>query len=327
MERNHFLNLLKCFACMAIVFIHVRFPGDVGTIIAYMSSWAVPLFMMISGYYAFGCGEHVIKRRLIKFVRILGFGLIVFTILNASIAYKDQCLEAWLKEALSLFSLVKLLVFCSIKDALPLWYMVAMIETYLFWWVIVRKKGENNLVKYTWILFVLSVLTDITVQTFGIRSEYSVLFFFKALPWFMLGYMLKRDSSSFLDRFRNGQLCSWILTVEFVCLLLVSLNLPLCALIGGLFSAMAAPSLMLLCVRNESLKVPRFFSYTGDKLSLFIYIFHVPISKLIHYTVVHGGMDTIGIYEWIHPIVTILESILVSICFVKIIKISKVTPE
>ena len=311
MERNHYLNLLKCMACVAVVLIHVRFPGEVGTVLAYLSSWAVPLFMMISGYFAFDCDENTIRRRLIRMVRILVFGWVVFMVVNILFAWKDHYLMSWLKEAFGWTFPMKILVFCSIKGALPLWYLIAMTETYLLWWFVVRKNAENKAVKWTWLLFVLSVSADLAFLLLGVNSEFSILFVLKALPWFMLGYWLKSRTG----RWSLGRLWAWIAAGGLFSLLLVSVGEPLYVMIGSFFSAMTTPALLMLGMRNESHRVPRFLSFIGDKLSLYIYIFHVPVSRFLLLAAGKCGADVLGIYGWIHPFLTLIFTLALSSCW------------
>ena len=51
---NNKLNFLKCFACIGVVFIHITFPGRFGEIVRLGADYAVPVFFMIAGYYAWG---------------------------------------------------------------------------------------------------------------------------------------------------------------------------------------------------------------------------------------------------------------------------------
>lgn len=67
------LNLLKGFACIGVVFIHVSFPGVIGGIIKHASAYAVPIFFLIAGYYSFSKNLNTIKRKLIKIVKIFIF--------------------------------------------------------------------------------------------------------------------------------------------------------------------------------------------------------------------------------------------------------------
>lgn len=48
----------------------------------------------------------------------------------------------WLLSVFSVKSIIKLLVFCTVDFAIPLWYLIAMAETYVFWLIIVKHKKE-----------------------------------------------------------------------------------------------------------------------------------------------------------------------------------------
>ena len=54
-SRNNCINVLKLIACFGVVFIHVTFPGTMGQVVKFASTFGVPLFMMIAGYYSYGC--------------------------------------------------------------------------------------------------------------------------------------------------------------------------------------------------------------------------------------------------------------------------------
>lgn len=61
-KQQNVFNLIKGLACICVVFIHVRFPGIVGDVIWKLSQYAVPTFLMISGYFAYQKDEIVVKK-------------------------------------------------------------------------------------------------------------------------------------------------------------------------------------------------------------------------------------------------------------------------
>ncbi len=65
-KRNRCLNLLKGIACIGVVLINVQFPGMTGLVAEKVSRFAVPLFLMIAGFYAYGCDEYIVKKTLAK---------------------------------------------------------------------------------------------------------------------------------------------------------------------------------------------------------------------------------------------------------------------
>ena len=65
--RNARLNLLKGFACIGVVFIHVTFPGVFGQIIKDAAGFAVPVFFLTSGFYSyFDDNEKAIRKYKIR---------------------------------------------------------------------------------------------------------------------------------------------------------------------------------------------------------------------------------------------------------------------
>lgn len=52
-KRNSLLNFLKGCACIGVVFIHIPFPGLIGVVFQKSAQCAVPIFVMISGYFAY----------------------------------------------------------------------------------------------------------------------------------------------------------------------------------------------------------------------------------------------------------------------------------
>jgi surface polysaccharide O-acyltransferase-like enzyme len=75
-QKSDVLNLFKGLACISVVFVHVHFPGITGIVVhRSFSSFAVPLFLMIAGYFAFGKDESVIKRRFFKILKLILFGI------------------------------------------------------------------------------------------------------------------------------------------------------------------------------------------------------------------------------------------------------------
>lgn len=64
MEKNRFLDCIKGIGCILVVFMHIPFPGFFGEIVHETGQFAVPIFIMTSGFYAFGVTERKIRERL-----------------------------------------------------------------------------------------------------------------------------------------------------------------------------------------------------------------------------------------------------------------------
>ena len=144
-EKNDVLDLFKGLACISVVFVHVHFPGIVGIIVhRSFASFAVPLFLMVAGYFAFGKDEAVIKRRLFKILKIFLWSYAVFLVLHILFKIQQGVVAEWLSLNFNYTTPIKYIVFCTIDFAIPLWYLIAMVETYFVWYFVVKYKKERG---------------------------------------------------------------------------------------------------------------------------------------------------------------------------------------
>ena len=128
-KRNKSLNFFKGLGCLGVVLIHVKFPNIFGEIVSLLSQFAVPIFIMTSGYFIYNSDLKTIKRRLLKMINIFLISFIIYTAFYIIVHFKTGDLSYWLISILSLKSLIKLIFFCTIDYAIHLWYLIAMIET------------------------------------------------------------------------------------------------------------------------------------------------------------------------------------------------------
>lgn len=314
-KRNTMLNLLKGFACIGVVLIHVTFPGMIGEIIKFASAYAVPVFFLIAGYYAFGKNEDTIKRRLIKIVKIFIFAYFVFFIFNALIAFKNDEIMEWLASNYTIKELAKYVLFCTIGFAIPLWYLIAQIETYIFWYFTVKLKKENLIVRILPILFILQVILTSFCETNELAWFWKINFVTRSLTWFALGYYLHTVPEEKINKFSDK---------EIIACALIGLTIVIIPIAFGLkikFSSVGyipyATALFVMALKHAEKSICKPLEYLGDKLSLWVYIFHVPTSsviKMIMKRLVNNNTES-GAYLWIHPILTLLIVIVISYIF------------
>lgn len=311
-NRNNCLNILKCIACFGVVFIHVPFPGVFGVIIKYMSTFAVPLFFMIAGYYSYGCTEAKIFRRLIKIVKILIFAILCFLIWEIINQLKNHTLISWFIINFNWKMPIKFFVFCTIPWSIHLWYLIAMSETYLTWFIIVKHRLEHKAIRFCGCFLLLGAILDVIVESFGFKWLFKVNFLLRALPWFMLGYMIHKKYKSNIPEIKNSKLAliasiGWIITISVV-FFNIKINYNY---IGVLITA---PSLFILAIKNSNIKISKPIEYIAEKLSLFIYIFHPLVSSII-IIFMKNIININGIYTYFHPVITLFASIFVSLIF------------
>ena len=80
---------------------------------------------------------------------------------------------------------------------------------------------------------------------------------------------------------------------------------------GYLGIMITSVSIFCVGIKNPDVRIRKCLEYISVKLSLFIYIFHSLISKtvLMGFSFLRISVD--GVYQWVHPILTLF----LTICF------------
>lgn len=312
-QENLFLNFLKGLACMGVVFMHVTFPGIGGKVISLLAAYAVPLFFMIAGYYSYNKEETVISRRFKKILFIFIFGYLVFFLSSFALSFLKGESIVWLKENFNLFTPIKYIVFCTIDFAVPLWYLIAMAETYLFWRIIVKKEKTDLFSKWVVIaLFILQIFLIVFCDTKGLAWFWKTNFITRALPWFLAGYMICASKENLEKKFSNSKL---LLGAFIGCvIILLPTILKLKVDISSVGYIPLAISLFLLSTKYPETEVSKPIAYIGKNLSLFIYILHVPLSTFISIVlskIIRMDVES-NIYLISKPILTLVGTIILS---------------
>ena len=308
-EKNDVLDLFKGLACISVVFVHVHFPGIVGIIVhRSFASFAVPLFLMVAGYFAFGKDETVIKRRLFKILKIFLWSYAVFLLFRILLKIPQGTVLEWLSLNFNCTTPIKYIVFCTIDFAIPLWYLIAMVETYFVWYFAVKYKKEHNLMFVIPFLFVLKVVLTTYCETKHVPWMFKMNFLTEAMPFFLFGYYLRSKE----DFFKSIPYAVLFLTILAGCAF-AACNVAFDVFIkmfslGTLFYSLA---IFVLAIKIPNKSYCRPLEYIGDKLSLNIYIFH----SIINLVLLKSCMPLLGIdlhaglLGWLYPFVIVVLSI------------------
>lgn len=310
---NNKLNFLKCFACIGVVFIHITFPGRFGEIVRLGADYAVPVFFMIAGYYAWGKDTAVIKRRLIKMLKILAYAYILHFIPQITAAVTSHEFGmAWLGRYFNWKTPIKFIFFCTVDFSSPLWYLIAMSETYIAWYYLIKKHKEQFALKLLPLLFVLQILLTSFCETLQLEWFLKINFVTKAMPWFLLGYYLHTDKA---DKLRKLDSWKLILLAVIGCAIAVTpavVSLPVNFGVVGYIPY--AFGLFTLTLKEPNVSVCKAAEFIGEKLSLNIYIFHTLIYKVL--VLIRRGIFGINtesdLWAWSCPILVLVCTIFVS---------------
>lgn len=307
------LYVLKGIGCFCVVLIHIAFPGMFGRIIKYVfAQFAVPVFLMISGYFAYYGDSAKIKRRLKKTVKIFLWGLVAFFIIRLIPAITGNEFLAWIKRVLSWRMLIRAVLFCTIDFAVPLWYLIAAIEIYLIWLFIVKKNKEKIAVRLTPYLFLLHILLTVYCETKGYEWCYKINAVTTAFPWFLTGYFMHTEKGEKVLHIPD--FCIYALGIVGVMIAMLSVVRNTRLQFSSIGLIPYSFSLFVLALRNPEAGSRTIFKNIGKKLSLYVYILHIPVCSclILLCDAFHINMDG-TLVKWCMPIIVILLTTAISI--------------
>lgn len=190
--KNDCLNVWKGIAAFAVVLIHCTLPGVPGEIIKGIARFAVPLFFLISGYFAYGREDAVLRRREIHILRLYEGAVAVYYLWAAIRYFLSQ--RTFAQMGAELFpdggrTVSDLLFFNRTAMAPHLWFMGALVYCYLFYRLLARKRLEERAYLLIPVLLAANLLlgegrglTGIAVPVRWIRS-----FWLTGFPFFLWG--------------------------------------------------------------------------------------------------------------------------------------------
>lgn len=320
-QRNSFLNFLKGCGCIDVVFMHVLFPGIIGTIVHKVSQYAVPIFLMISGYFAYsanGDAAEKIIRRTKRICKITIYAILLYTLYTLYYEIRGGYFNEWLSEFLNWKQCIKIIVFSNLDiiSGGHLWFLPTQIIAYLIMLFIDKKNLYKIAYRSIPLLFAVRIIVSTIVWSNDMTWHLIGNFLVGAIPWMLLGNYLAHNK-------------------EFVTSL-SNKSLSVMAFVGGLFAAVFAVlevsvdlseigiviyafSLFTLAINNPTLSVNGYIEKIGDKYSLYIYILHIVVSGAVGRLARVIGQQESMWYLWTRPIIVAVVSIIVSIIMYSVV--------
>ena len=319
-NRIYKLDLLKGAACAGVVFTHVTFPGLWGKAVMRAAGFAVPVFFMTAGYFAFGKSRDVMLKRLCKILKILLVGYLLYLCYNAWTALRADMLGDWISSNFDILTPVRYLIFCNVDFAVHLWYLIAMAETYVLWLVLLSF-GWQRKQRALPLLFLLQFLLVIYCDSLDLDFMWQTNFLLRALPWFLLGYELRKITAgdgkeSILRYLYEAEpliLYAIVLAGGLMAVLPSVLDLPI--KLNAIGYVPYSTALFLLAVRKPDKSLCRIAEYIGSRLSMYIYVLHILMAGVARQLMImlFGAEVQLGaMYQWTWPILTLAISIAVS---------------
>ncbi len=306
--KNKCLNFLKGISCIGVIIMHCGFPTVIGDLICYLFKFAVPIFFMISGYFAYYEQEEKIGNRLPEKIKHIFKILLI-----AEIAYGIYALLKkliWndvIDIQLNVSKIVSKILVGTFFNG-TLWFLYALFWSYVCLYIIHKTNTYQKAYKIAPCILILHVVVRTYVKRFDwYNLNYFRNFLMYGLPFVVIGNYIHRNKEILCAKITNrkcliGIACGTGLTViEY----LVSRQ-ALDIYIGTIILSCA---MFLYAIKNPENSLNSILCNIGDKLSMYIYILHMLAIEIAEKV---GENFNTTVYDWVKPINAIILSILLA---------------
>jgi len=285
--RNDVLDLLKWVASFFIVCIHFKFPGKVGELVTILARFAVPVFFMISGYYAYRDDRAELKRKLTRVAKLYLSAIVIYVCYNLAVKLlAGQTAEAvwYVSTYVRPRYMLPLLLFNESNTAMHLWFLGVLLYLYIIEWWLAGKPCKDR-ARYTvagvclclhLILGIgLSVL-HITPPAFLLKNYVLRNFLFLGFPLFTLGQMLRKYEDK-VKRVSGGVFVGAILLGVAEAFVMHGIDWTKELYLGSLLIGV---SLFVLALKGQREDFPPLLTKVL-RTSTWVYVLHVLIGEVL----------------------------------------------
>lgn len=325
-DRNSTINIFKAIACIGILFMHVKFPEPAGTGIRALGCFGVPFFFAVSGYYLFKKEEvtyevigskfkHIVEILLCSEVGYLFFSVIYHGLWNVS--NRQVFLARYFKSGwFDKFILI------NHEPVYPhLWFLYSLAIIYLVVLCFFREKKTFRKMACVAPFLLMGIvifqefsflrILDNRLPLVGLSANlyWQQTFIFRGLSFFLLGFWF----SEFDDQVKKYGFSTSLLIIFIVAMEILAFfeayKFPVAQFYVG--NILAIFGVMALCIKKTDIKCT-VLEFIGEKLSLYIYITHIAVQKIINMFIWKFGIGKYISIRILIPILTLIVTLLLS---------------
>ena len=319
------MDVLKGICCIAVLFIHFNFKGDAGLYVKTFCRFAVPTFLMISGFFFLSDGKSddgkTVKkiRHIVKLIVGSSVFYAVYTYVINKITDPDWSWSAFASEKIKAGKFVKLIITNDPFVYSHLWYMLALVYCYIFVVFLFEKNKRLKapLVLAPVLLVCYSCLQEfsglhifpVTVPIAG--SEMVVclfnLFIFRALPFFLFGIVFRQYYRKLSEIPLPFPVAVIIFIAGGVIAVIERQHFSESQFYIGTYIMVA---MLFLTALKHPEKEIKLLGYIGRELSLYVYILHIAMGRITDLIIVELGIYSTNFYKWSRAFIILLMSLL-----------------
>ena len=309
-NRNMSLDVLKFIASYFVIFIHFTFSGLTGSIVDALSRFAVPVFFMVSGYFAYSNSTERLISKMKKIIKIYFFGAAIYCCFYAILTLCDSGIKAAAWYGVSYFNPVfvfKFVVFNLPRSSENLWFLVALIYVYGLQYFVVKWKVKDSVYLWTGIaLLIIHLLLGVGLSAFGVVVPIYMIrnFLFMGYPFFCVGMLIrkKEDLVHKIITYKRAIILIVIGLIENVISYFISGENEL--FIG---SVLIAVSLLIISLKTKDIQINEKISKVAHT-STGIYLIHIMIGNILQMMV---STDILLFRNFLPVLVCIISTVVV----------------
>ena len=198
-NRNMSLDVLKLIASYVVVFIHFKFSGLTGDLVDALARFSVPVFFMVSGYFAYSNSAEKIIAKMKNIIKIYLWGASIYFCFYGILTLCDSGIKAAIWYGISYFNPVfifKFIVFNLPKSSEHLWFLAALIYVYGLQYFVVKWKVKDGVYLRAGVaLIIIHLLLGVGLSAFGIVIPIYIIrnFLFMGYPFYCIGMLIRKN--------------------------------------------------------------------------------------------------------------------------------------
>ena len=313
-KRNDHLDFWKFIAAIGVILVHIPFPGAAGPNFASIGLWGTIYFFLISGYACYGdkekMGGKIIKRskRNAKITFIIVAIYIVFTIVRKYIWERDVFPE-FMQNFADPVLYIRMIFLGDFElfRADALWYMVALLYNYIFFYLIVKYVP----IKVVYIMLIPFLILRIGMETyvnsFDASWHLTANTIVAGTPIMLMGYAIAANKEKIQKLSVRKLIAATIVTVI---IMLITVNFKVGTIdISQPFKILTATLIFLLAMRTPQLSFGKTIAKLGREDSLYIYLIHYLFIAIIEHYKSSMPLSETAV-AWISPLIVIVVTII-----------------
>ena len=199
-QRNATLDVIKLIAAYFVVFIHVPFPGKFGVMIETAARFAVPVFFIVSGFFAYGNDLDKIKKKIRNIFSLFVFASVLYNALNIGtrILSESSTVAEYINGFFDFSVILKMLLLNCTYSADRLWFLPALIYVYAAYYLARKLKLKDEVIfGISFAGMAAHLFLGEVLLAFGTELPYEFLrnFLLMGIPFFGTGMFLKKHEN------------------------------------------------------------------------------------------------------------------------------------